>query len=212
MNTIWFFGDSITKGTGVLYGDEMYDSNKKIFARILGEKLGYNVKNFGVSGACNEWIVSSLLKQSQYFKKGDIVVACNTGSWGYIQFLKKKNKVITVNDVWIDDNDDWFNSQEEKDILMNYRAVRKKYHLEYYKFFKEQYKSIEDLLISKDIHMVVWDFYEWWDNPDKYERITAASKGKVRDQHFSYKGHESMANHILGLMYDKFSFLKKPLN
>jgi len=60
--------------------------------------------------------------------------------------------------------------------------------------------------------MITWSFYEWFNNPDKYESITKATNGEIRDMHFSYKGHESMANHILGLMYDKFSFLKKPLN
>lgn len=212
MNTIWFFGTSLTKGSGVLKGEKMYNPKKKIFAEIIAGTLGYHLKNFGVIGGCNEWTIHNILKQAKSFKPGDIVVACNTLTFGYIQYLKSRKKVISINDTWFDDNDYWYNNDYEKKILLEYRKIRRKYEKEYNKFYQEDFDNIEKLLNKLGIHMISWQAYEWWENPGKYENITKASNGLYKDMHFSYKGHESMANHILGLMYDKFSFLKKPLN
>jgi hypothetical protein len=213
MNTIWFFGESYTKGSGCLEGDKYYDSSKKIFPSIICDTLNYKLVNKGIDGGCNEWILSSILKESINFKSNDIVVACNTISWGFIQYHVKRNKILSVNDPYtLSTNIDFFNSEEEMKVYSDYRNIRKKYEFKLDKFYHDQFDSISKFLSTNSVHMITWSFYEWFNNPDKYESITSATNGKIKDMHFSYKSHQNMANHILGLMYDKFSFLKKPLN
>src|SRR6056300_722443 len=119
MEKIWFFGDSITKGVGCLKGDPYYDSNKKIFVDIVSDTLGLSYKNYALDGASNEWILHNLLVYSDFMKPHDIVIVSDSLPWGTMMYNKEKDKLVTINDLWIRQNDFLYNSQEEKKIINN---------------------------------------------------------------------------------------------
>lgn len=55
-------------------------------------------------------------------------------------------------------------------------------------YYNEQFDSIQSFLLSMGLEVYTWS-YKLWNNSSKYEWITKATKGKVEDGHWSWKGH-----------------------
>jgi hypothetical protein len=75
MNKLWTFGDSFTWG----YGCKAYnnkksfknylDTSKLIWPEIVGSKINLEVSNYAKSGATNDYILDTILKNFLNFKK-----------------------------------------------------------------------------------------------------------------------------------------------
>lgn len=85
MNTLWVFGDSYTAEyypVGEEFAVSNYDHYKvfkggrlpDIWPTILGEKLGYEVKNYAVGGSANTNIFLSFLNICEQLKENDRVI------------------------------------------------------------------------------------------------------------------------------------------
>lgn len=200
MEKIWFFGDSITKGVGCLKGDPYYDSNKKIFVDIVSDTLGLSYKNYALDGASNEWILHNLLVYSDFMKPHDIVIVSDSLPWGTMMYNKEKDKLVTINDLWIRQNDFLYNNQEEKKIINNFVKLKRKYKDSFSDNFEKQIDSLKTLFKKNGVTLFFWSHKIWFENEGEFETIYTATNGKVEDGHFSYNGHEKMANYILHLI------------
>jgi lysophospholipase L1-like esterase len=106
MNKLWTFGDSFTWGYGCRedniiesdgYGNTFknyFDTSKLIWPELIGSKFNLEVSNHGRSGATNDYILDTILKNFLNFKKNDIVViqASSSGRYSF-PFPKKKGLI-----------------------------------------------------------------------------------------------------------------------
>jgi hypothetical protein len=85
MNKLWTFGDSFTWGDGCkAYNNKesftyqetfknYLDTSKLIWPEIVGSKINLEVSNYAKSGATNDYILDTILKNFLNFKKNDII-------------------------------------------------------------------------------------------------------------------------------------------
>ena len=195
MKNAWFFGDSYTQCCGTRKGEPYYDKRKKTFIELVSEEFGYQPINKGIQGASNEWIIHSLLREFQYMKPNDIVVVSDTLPWGFIQYHNDREMMVSINDHYVEENKWLYNSPEEKQTIVNYVNTRKDYRKHFIKHYEEDYRNLINLFRGNKIHGYFWSHQLWWDN--KLEKIDEATNSEIPDIHFSYKGHEQLADILI---------------
>ena len=102
MNTLWIFGDSFSSDFDYNNLHENHISYMKItgvsdiplWATILAEKLGYDIKNLAKGGSSNYQIFQDYCDSCHLIQPNDIVIV----GWGLIDKFRisEKNKVINV--------------------------------------------------------------------------------------------------------------------
>lgn len=89
MQTIWTFGDSFTFGDGCRSDIGIVDRNLEYYNKyfkdgyttwpnILGKLAGYHIKDLSKSGACNDFIIDSIIKVFNLIDSEDIVIISKT--------------------------------------------------------------------------------------------------------------------------------------
>jgi hypothetical protein len=212
MNNIWFFGDSVTRGDGTLKGEPYHNPNKYSFPDLIANTIGYTCKNLGVNGGCPEWITHKVIETIPEIKEKDILVINPGAPRGFLNYLVSKGKVFSMNDAYLNNSSEYYNSVAEMRILHNYRGLRKKYENYYEELYIDQFNNLFKTLNRLGIYGVQWSYKEWLYKTDRYPNITKATKGAIKNIHLSYEGHEKMSNFILNLLYKQVPSLKKPLN
>lgn len=110
MSKLWCFGDSFTAGHGCkhfgpvdtigtdneTYYQKIYknyiDETKKIWPEIVADHFGFELKNMGLNGLCNEAIADYILKEIPNISTNDyVVIQTSTPGRFNFPFLKEKS-------------------------------------------------------------------------------------------------------------------------
>ena len=102
MNTLWIFGDSFSSdfdyknlhGNHKSYMEIFNIDHIPVWASVLGEKLGYDVKNLAKGGSSNYQIFQDYCDSCNLIQPNDIVIV----GWGLIDKFRisQNNKVVNI--------------------------------------------------------------------------------------------------------------------
>jgi hypothetical protein len=139
MSSLYTFGCSYTEDYDdahqnyKLYKEFCGGTFPKTWPTLLSEKLGYNLKNYGLSAASNQLIFTTFCKHCDEFKKGDIVIV----QWSFIERYRLSN---ISGDDWLRlgsgmiNNNSPISKECHENILLN--RTLKPYYDEIYDFEK----------------------------------------------------------------------------
>jgi L-rhamnose mutarotase len=213
MKTLWTFGDSQTYGHGCRPEgplQEYYNNYKKdgddIWPKLLGNKLNCEVKNFGICGASNDTVLDTIIDNFDNIQSNDIVII---GKTFYERFdvPHKKNNILmailgevkNISDkvwweAWLSDNDI---TEDEINVLIDFSYYYAT-HILYKERHDKRYDFIKKQLENKNVKVFFWQN----EVNLKYnvEFIIQATKNKIKDFHFSFKGHEQFSKYMFNLV------------
>lgn len=206
MSTLWTFGDSFTFGHACrkdCHVKTYYEYKKEgddIWPNHLSRMLKYDVINLGKNGVSNDYIFDSIIQNYDKISEGDIVIIGKT-LYGRVEVPSKTNEWVRVlsklekKDWWIIDKNNGFDEFELKTII-DYQYLFSENEL-YVKRHNQRFEFIKNLLIN---HKKIKNCFLWQIQENRFiesiERIIDATKYKVKDYHFSFKGHMDFANFL----------------
>lgn len=205
MNKLWTFGDSFTFGHGCRPEGAMteYYYNYKtdsdgVWPDLLGQRIGVEVKNFGKSGASNDYILDTIFDNWDNFNEGDYVII---GYTYHDRFdVPLNDSLISIFwewDKYVDPAERDLFTKDQMQTLINFQ-----YFFCNDEFYKNRYLKrfnfLDKRLKDKKINSFIWDvnFYQYH---TRFEKIIHATDGKLKDYHFSFKGNKDFAD----MMYKK---------
>jgi hypothetical protein len=202
MGTLWAFGDSFTFGLGCRpdgplpeYYHNYKTESDDIWTDLLGKMVNMEVKNFGKSGASNDFIIDSVIDNWDNIKENDFV---------FIGITYHDRFDVPLKDTLVSIFYDWDKvpqietyEKEKIETLINFQyyfSNNQLYKLRHLKRFDFLDKSLKE----KKINSFLWDVY-FYVYSTRFEKIIHATNGKIEDYHFSFKGHKDFAD----LLYKK---------
>ena len=204
---LYTFGDSYTFGHGCrLDGPltEYYHNYKKdgedIWPNLLAKMLNIEVKNFGKCGASNDFIIDCIIDQWDYIRENDFVII---GTTYHSRFdVPIKNKPSLSTNYWekMEDLSNLIGDEKEQmETLVNFQ-----YHFANHELYKKRhlkrYNFLLKLLTEKNIKTFIWDV-EYMQYTNRFEKIADATNDKIKDYHFSFKGHRDFTD----MLYKKIT-------
>jgi lysophospholipase L1-like esterase len=213
MATLWTFGDSLTFGHGCRpdgptneYYYNYRSESDDVWPNLLGKMLNIEVKNLGKCGASNDFIIDSIIDNFDMIKPNDVVII-EKSFYQRFDIPKLNNDVfdtycaedLNLININLKRNDDNKNKLEIETIL-NYGILFCDHFL-----FKERqnkrFKFIEKQLNSKVNKILIWDAVDFTNN--KIDTIRNHTNGKIKDFHFSFKGHQLFSEFLYKKLYIK---------
>jgi lysophospholipase L1-like esterase len=213
MATLWTFGDSLTFGHGCRpdgptneYYYNYRSESDDIWPNLFGKMLNIEVKNLGKCGASNDFIIDSIIDNFDMIKPNDVVII-EKSFYQRFDIPKLNNDVfdtycaedLNLININLKRNDDNKNKLEIETIL-NYGILFCDHFL-----FKERqnkrFKFIEKQLNSKVNKILIWDAVDFTNN--KIDTIRNHTNGKIKDFHFSFKGHQLFSEFLYKKLYIK---------
>jgi len=206
--TLWTFGDSFTQGFSCVpiidYPTipEYYRYKKigeDIWPNLLSKYLGIKLINKGLGGISNDSILDIIIDNWDYIKEGDIVIIGMTFNVR-IDVPIKENKKLKINKPRLYSMSNLLNSElindmteGEKETILNFE-----YYFSNSVLYKERnikrFSHIKKLLELNKINVFLWELENVI---DKYETITTATNGMIKDSHWSFKGNNDFSKFIM---------------
>lgn len=195
----WFFGDSFTRGNGCLPKDPYYalapNEDRLRWTTALSNSFGMNEINTAVGGESNIGILNSLLSNLVNIKDGDKVIVGDTRPIRIHSFDEREQRVNVINDPHFD-----YTRGNSKYILdYIYYEILPKEDL-YLTFYQNMIQNILRELSRRNVSTYFWKHKNLWYPISKFETITEATKGRVQNRHWSWKGHKDMYTYMLNLV------------
>ena len=219
---LFFCGDSFTYGAELQGLEEDHEKREKQrFSTLVSDKLGMTHDNVSKNGACNDWIVKTVV---DWFESGN---ECHTAfiqfsgyrRWGW--YDKKRKYHFMPEGRWDDANHHYLKTEEQRNAFKTYDQLlySEETHLDNYwknKFFlvnylkdkcKVHFMTLRKVPYGKDKNYKT----NYWYNLVKNIEITELSplvdkqlaprlnETNLRGGHPSSQGHEQIANYLLGL-------------
>lgn len=225
MGKLWTFGDSFTYGQGCLPGDEYYEytdpHTESTWPTIVSTKLQLEEVNKGLPGNSTPYIIKQVIDNLSNFNTDDTVILSSTHSTRTVLFnrrLKKIQPVATEIVYWQDLNknsehflESYFKNEEEKQVYVEYLynfIYRQEINWDTY--YEKQLNSLLLHLNRLKINTYFWSHKIWTPNP-KFNSIAQETNGKIKDGHWSWKGHKDFAEYLLDRINNKQYEYKSPL-
>jgi hypothetical protein len=216
MATLWTFGDSFTAGDGCVEniairdGDfKYYKEYKKsdsddIWPNLLGNTIGFNVKNLGKSGASNDYILDSIIDNFNMMESDDVVIIEKTFYQRFDvpklnsgEFHTQYAESLYLNSIDLKNNK-YHKDKLEIETILNYAVL-----FSDNKLFKERqnkrFEFIQAQLNNKIDKILIWDVLDFLDG--KIETIGQHTEGKIKDYHFSFNGHKRFSELLFKKLY-----------
>ena len=189
MSKLWVFGDSFTAGNGCLH-NEAYTKYKEsdndlVWPEIMANTLNLELINRGVGAYSNDKIIDTIIEDYNLINKNDLVII---GTTFYNRFdIPNNNTLLTLSPTNLPDSN--------QELLLHFISIMdndllKKRHKLRINFLKQQF-------IKKEAKCLIWEVETHW---HLYENIKIATENKIKDLHWSYKGHKDFANYILNIV------------
>ena len=189
MNKLWVFGDSFTAGNGCLH-NEAYTKYKEsdndlVWPEIVANRLNLELINRGMGAYSNDKIIDIIIEDYNLINKNDLIII---GSTFYNRFdIPNNNTLLTLSPTNLPDSN--------QELLLHFISIMdsdllKKRHKLRIDFLKQQ-------LIKEEAKCLIWEVETHW---NLYENIKIATEDKIKDYHWSYKGHKDFANYILNII------------
>ena len=209
MPTLWTFGDSMTAGDGCVdnlpirdgelkYYNEYKKEGDNIWPVFLANKLGFNLKNLGLSGASNDKIIDRFINNFFDIKTDDIVILSKTFDNRFDVPINNTNSKLTtiyaesLATVKKDLEEFRYNNNKiEMETILNFGLIFMTNDL-YEKRNDKRFDFFAKLLINNGNKVILWDV----DSPLKksFESIYQGTNGEIKDGHFSFKGHRDLSD------------------
>ena len=189
MSKLWVFGDSFTAGNGCLHNEE-YTKYKEsdddlLWPEIMANTLNLELINRGMGAYSNDKIIDTIIEDYNLINKNDLVII---GTTFYNRFdIPINNTLLTLSPTNLPDSN--------QELLLHFISIMdsdllKKRHKLRIDFLKQQ-------LIKEEAKCLIWEVETHW---NLYENIKIATEDKIKDYHWSYKGHKDFANYILNIV------------
>lgn len=221
MNKIWFFGCSLTYGSGIHHVDGTFDDR---WSKLVCNHFDRDECNKGEPGASNEMILMNVRKFYDDIQPSDWVVLQSTFAGRSFGFHKETDLPIRFNLMdpnaskslilkWIggksdgkkysvfDHNlgervyiDHTVSSEKLLYDLSEYSAnVRFPYLPKWKKYFDNEFDFYINRLIEKGCKVIYWDYNDRF----QFETIEEFTHGEIKDYHYSLKGHKDFSEKII---------------
>lgn len=221
MNKIWFFGCSLTYGSGLRAINASLDNR---WTKLVADHFGMIEENRGSPGASNEMILQNIRDVYSSIQKDDMVVMQTTFPGRTFAYVEQSDKPVRYNIVnprptlnynlihhggkFNGEKFSVFHHNVSKKQFFEHTSETKKLmddlshyvadvKLPYIDKWKQHYNGefwfYKTIFEEKGIKTVFWDFDERYD----FETIEQSTKGKIKDYHFSLKGHKDFAQKII---------------
>ena len=197
---LWIFGDSYSKKFETKFGwDRNYIKIKgyypKVFAELLSESLGLELKNFSAYGNSNYDIFHSFVDVTDQIESNDIVII-QWVSMRIIRLVDKDGEFRTIDLNW-DREYPFFNeSQESIDAILNNRNST---------LYKQEIDDwIKIIKLSKPNNRIIFwtPTIESSGNPNmlpyyNFTTIADETNYELKDSHLSETGHQEFAKLLI---------------
>jgi hypothetical protein len=189
MSKLWVFGDSFTAGNGCLHNEEYTkykeSDNDLVWPEIVANKLNLELINRGMGAFSNDKIIDTIIEDYNLINKNDLVII---GTTFYNRFdIPDNNTLLTLSPTNLPDNN--------QELLLHFISIMDS------NLLKERHKLRIDFLrqqiMNKEAKCLVWEVKTQW---NVYENIKIATENKIKDLHWSYKGHKDFANYLLNMI------------
>ena len=173
---LWTFGDSFTYGYMCEPGSEYFDMfpPKKIWPELLSDYMGFELKNISEPGLSNHEITKNLITNLKDIKKGDMVIVSDSSPFRLLSFKREDLK-------W----DNVFMPLYEDKVISSLL------------YFLSVFISLFESLRGTACH------YWSWKLRDKFESIRHHTKNKVKDDHWSWNGHQQFYEFMKGVVSER---------
>jgi len=206
--TLWVFGDSHTAGHGCTpyfeYYQKYYKEGDKTWPEHLSQYLDTDLINMGKNGASNDFILDNIMESFDHIKDGDVVIIGKTYSNRFD--IEIDNKFCTIFWDWsalVGPMDKELLTNEQIETLTNFQ-----YHFMdsplFDKRWDKRFEWIKGLLENRGCKVIVWDVRK---ELRVAEIIKVATKGKIDDEHMSFKGHKDFYTHMLNKWFKEKTLL-----
>jgi hypothetical protein len=189
MSKLWVFGDSFTAGNGCLHNEEYTkykeSDNDLVWPEIVANKLNLELINKGMGAFSNDKIIDTIIENYNLINKNDLIII---GTTFYNRFdIPDNNTLLTLSPTNLPDSN--------QELLLHFISMMDS------DLLKERYKLridfLEQQITKKEVKCLIWEVETHW---NLYENIKIATESKVKDLHWSYKGHKDFANYILNII------------
>jgi len=193
---LWAFGDSFTKGGGLAPYNQYYKetyTNQKLWPDIVGLELNLEVENHGYSWSNTELIIRNILHFLPQISKKDIVIISNTDP-SSVFIPSKEHDSQLIRSARPFDNNYPFRDDKERKVCRDYAEYCiNPYLAQFDKFWIKYLQSVQNMLTRLKIKNLLWTRELWY----SFESIEQATNGRIQNFHWSWKGHEQMADYII---------------
>ena len=186
---LWSFGDSFTYGYMCKPGSEYFDMfpPKKIWPELLSDYMGFELKNISEPGLSNHDITKNLITNLKDIKKGDMVIVSDSSPFRLLSFKREDLK-------W----DNVFMPLYEDKVIVDYL------HQEILPYEESWTNYNREIVISLFESLQGTACHYWsWKLRDKFESIRHHTKNKVKDDHWSWNGHQQFYEFMKGVVSER---------
>lgn len=220
-NKLWVFGDSFSEGSGCNPGQPYYifSDPKKKWNEIIADELNLDLVREARGGISTLEIINHLVRCLHEIKKGDYVIVGDTLPTRLIGVSQRKKYMDSpVTPLVTFNNDVLFKSSGiNSDVFYGYDIQPEnletyvdyvysfvyKYSENWERFYRNQILNIfKDLKTRRDVECYFWSS-RIWSIEKRYESISEATNDKISDDHWSWVGHEQMAEYIMSRVKER---------
>jgi hypothetical protein len=133
----------------------------------------------------NDKIIDTIIEDYNLINKNDLVII---GTTFYNRFdIPNNNTLLTLSPTNLPDSN--------QELLLHFISIMnndllKERHKLRINFLKQQF-------IKKEAKCLIWEVETHW---HLYENIKSTTENKIKDLHWSYKGHKDFANYVLNII------------
>ena len=205
MKTLWTFGDSFTFGhacrkdcPSLLYSKykEYKTIKDDIWPNQLSNLLEMDIKNLGINANTNDNIIDSIIDNYDYIDVDDIVIIGKTYSGRHsITYGDTFHKVLSIKE---SEGYNLLTNLSDFDKEISETIINFQYYFSNHPFYKEQQDKRINFLIKRLYgekrikKCILWDI----EITTKFETIFQDTNGKIKDNHFSWKGHRQFTKYL----------------
>ena len=175
-----------------------------IWPHLIAKHYGLEYNNYGVSGGSNDEILFNIISQLKNINEGDYIFIGMTIPHRFMipinNLLNDKPLVSTQID-WINGNSSnnlenyAFNfTDNDKEVIINFlHDIVLKHQHHYGSHFLKIFSNLQEYFIEKNVNCLIWDWTLWSD----FQSIQKWTNDKIKDGHWSPKGHEDFFNFLI---------------
>lgn len=217
-NKIWFFGCSLTYGSGLELIDATHENR---WTKLVADNFGRVEENRGSPGGSNEMILLNIREDFHNIGPQDWVILQTTFAGRTFGFHRESNLPVRFNSVNPNKSEEKllkhhgdkhrFNvfdprtdtktyfphSNSSIQLLKNlseYCAnVRLPFLNKWSTYFEREFFFYKTILEDKCDKVLYWDYNDRYG----YETIEESTKGRIQDFHFSLEGHKDFSKKII---------------
>ena len=222
MSRVYFFGDSLTFGTGCTVDEEYYHKyggpEEKLWPDIVSEYFKSAKFNKAQPGITTETILDQFYSSYSDIIPGVMKVVLFKGFYDRIDLLSNTGDLRVLHHYGTN-RDDSYNDQyftkEELELISKYGTRFLMDNPSRLRMYEQTFQYISNSLDKMGIEHIIWEPGEldplYKLNRSNRLSIAYATGGEMMDGHFSYEGHKIFAEWIIEKFNDKYKYKKTKL-